>query len=244
MLEPTIYELSVPGRQGVRFPEPDVPCARCPKAWCAKSGLPRAFGAGSHPPLHPPLAPELQHRLRHVPAGLVYDEVQPKGQRRSGAPARFCFHPRQPDRDRAGQPAADVPAARNAERDQRLCGVSLQPAAGAHGELVGVLIIRAYHQSRGETQRTRIIIPDSAHGTNPATCAMSGFDVVNVRTDANGNVDLEALRAAVRRSPGRYDAHQPQHARPVRAEHPGSCRDGAPGRRAGVWRWGQLECPP
>ena len=63
-------------------------------------------------------------------------------------------------------------------------GVSLQPAAGAHGELVGVLIIRAYHQSRGDTKRTRIIIPDSAHGTNPATSAMSGFEVVNVRTDA------------------------------------------------------------
>ena len=72
---------------------------------------------------------------------------------------------------------------------------ALQPAAGAHGELTGVLIIRAYHQSRGDTKRTRIIIPDSAHGTNPATSAMSGFEVVTVRSDADGNVDLEALRA-------------------------------------------------
>jgi glycine dehydrogenase subunit 2 len=85
-----------------------------------------------------------------------------------------------------------------AQRDQRFAGISLQPAAGAHGELVGVLIIRAYHQSRNDTKRTKMIIPDSAHGTNPATSAMTGFDVVNVPTDANGNVDLEALKAVRR----------------------------------------------
>jgi len=74
-------------------------------------------------------------------------------------------------------------------------GVSLQPAAGAHGELTGVLIIRAYHTSRGDTQRTRILIPDSAHGTNPATSAMSGMEVVELRSDRRGNVDLQALRS-------------------------------------------------
>ena len=56
--------------------------------------------------------------------------------------------------------------------------VTLQPAAGAQGELTGVLIIRAYHESRGDTKRTKILIPDSAHGTNPATSAMSGLRVV------------------------------------------------------------------
>jgi len=70
----------------------------------------------------------------------------------------------------------------------------VQPAAGAHGEFTGVLIIRAYHRARGDLKRTRIIVPDSAHGTNPATSAMSGFDVVNVRTDQNGNIDLDGLR--------------------------------------------------
>jgi glycine dehydrogenase subunit 2 len=74
--------------------------------------------------------------------------------------------------------------------------VSLQPAAGAHGELTGILILRAYHQSRGDTKRTRILIPDSAHGTNPATTAMSGLEVVELPSDARGNVDLQALRAA------------------------------------------------
>jgi glycine dehydrogenase subunit 2 len=74
-------------------------------------------------------------------------------------------------------------------------GVSLQPAAGAHGELAGVLIIRAYHQSRGDTRRTRMLIPDSAHGTNPASTTMAGFETVKVPSDARGNVDLDALRA-------------------------------------------------
>jgi glycine dehydrogenase subunit 2 len=73
-------------------------------------------------------------------------------------------------------------------------GITLQPAAGAHGELTGVLIISAYHRSRGDTKRDKILIPDSAHGTNPATSAMSGMKVVEVKSDSQGNVDLEALK--------------------------------------------------
>jgi len=72
-------------------------------------------------------------------------------------------------------------------------GVSLATLAGAHGELAGVLMIRAYHRSRGDHSRTKIAIPDSAHGTNPASAAMAGFDVVTLPSDNNGNVDLEAL---------------------------------------------------
>ena len=74
-------------------------------------------------------------------------------------------------------------------------GVTLQPAAGAQGELTGVLIIRAYHRSRNDLKRTKILIPDSAHGTNPATSAMSGMNVVELKSDPRGNVDLEALKA-------------------------------------------------
>src|SRR5512139_3944709 len=74
-------------------------------------------------------------------------------------------------------------------------GVTLQPAAGAQGELTGVLIIRAYHKARGDEKRDKILIPDSAHGTNPATSAMSGMRVVELKSDARGNVDLQALRA-------------------------------------------------
>jgi len=73
-------------------------------------------------------------------------------------------------------------------------GITLQPAAGAHGEFVGGLIIRAYHLSRNDTKRTKILVPDSAHGTNPATSNMSGFDVVNIPSDERGNIDIEKLK--------------------------------------------------
>ena len=75
-------------------------------------------------------------------------------------------------------------------------GVSLQPSAGAHGEWTGLTMIKAYHASRGDTARTRVLVPDTAHGTNPASAAVAGFEVVQVPSDAAGNVDLAALRVA------------------------------------------------
>ena len=74
--------------------------------------------------------------------------------------------------------------------------VSLQPAAGAHGELAGVLMIRAWHASRGDAKRVRVLIPDSAHGTNPASCAMAGLVAQTIPSDASGGVDIAALEAA------------------------------------------------
>ena len=74
--------------------------------------------------------------------------------------------------------------------------VSLQPAAGAQGEFAGISMIRAYHESRGEAHRRRVLIPDSAHGTNPATVTMAGYEPVELPSDANGNVDLQALKEA------------------------------------------------
>lgn len=88
------------------------------------------------------------------------------------------------------------------ELERALCAiagmdaVSLQPAAGAHGEFTGMLMARAFHDANGEN-RTEVIVPDSAHGTNPASAAMAGFDVVVVPTSPTGCVDIEALRAAV-----------------------------------------------
>lgn len=76
-------------------------------------------------------------------------------------------------------------------------GMTFQPAAGAHGEYTGLLLIRKYHQSRGDTARTKIIVPDSAHGTNPASATMAGFKVVSVPSNEQGGVDLDALRKAV-----------------------------------------------
>ncbi len=75
--------------------------------------------------------------------------------------------------------------------------MTLLPAAGAHGEYTGLLLIRAYHLANHDTKRTKIIVPDSAHGTNPASAVMAGFQVVNIASDANGCVDLESLKAAV-----------------------------------------------
>ncbi|NLL82139.1 MAG: aminomethyl-transferring glycine dehydrogenase subunit GcvPB [Tissierellia bacterium] len=75
--------------------------------------------------------------------------------------------------------------------------MTLQPAAGAHGEITGVMLIKAYHEKRGDFNRNKIIVPDSAHGTNPATAAMAGYSIIEVKSNKNGLVDLEALRAAV-----------------------------------------------
>ncbi len=73
--------------------------------------------------------------------------------------------------------------------------ITLQPAAGAHGELTGMLVVRAYHADRGELEQRRVVlVPDSAHGSNPATSAMAGFEVREVASDADGEVDLEALK--------------------------------------------------
>ena len=75
--------------------------------------------------------------------------------------------------------------------------VTFQPAAGAHGEFTGVLLIKAYHTDHGDSARTKIIVPDSAHGTNPATAAMCGYQVVNIASGPDGCVDLDALRAVL-----------------------------------------------
>jgi glycine dehydrogenase subunit 2 len=85
--------------------------------------------------------------------------------------------------------------------EQYLCeitgmsGATLQPAAGAHGEMTGIMIIKAYHQSRNDTKRTKIIVPDSAHGTNPASAAEAGYDIAEVKSNDQGLVDCDALEA-------------------------------------------------
>ncbi|MEO8992649.1 MAG: aminomethyl-transferring glycine dehydrogenase subunit GcvPB [Nitrosospira sp.] len=78
-----------------------------------------------------------------------------------------------------------------------MAGVCLSPMAGAQGELIGISMIRAYHESRGDSARTEIIVPDAAHGTNPATAVMCGYKVVEIPTDKDGDVDMDALKAAV-----------------------------------------------
>ena len=112
-------------------------------------------------------------------------------------PGFTAVHPLQPAESAQGCLAVIVKA------EEMLCEVTgmdtvtFQPAAGAHGEFTGVLLIKAYHQARKDFARTKIIVPDSAHGTNPASAAMAGFSVVNIPSGADGQVDLDALAAAV-----------------------------------------------
>jgi len=75
--------------------------------------------------------------------------------------------------------------------------MTFQPAAGAHGEFTGVMLIKQYHDSRKDSKRNKIIVPDSAHGTNPATAAMCGYEVINIASGPDGCVDLESLKAAL-----------------------------------------------
>ena len=89
------------------------------------------------------------------------------------------------------------------ELEKSLCEVAgmdrmtLQPAAGAHGEITGIMLIKAYHENRNESKRNKLIVPDSAHGTNPATAAMAGYSIIEIKSTKDGLVDLEALKAAV-----------------------------------------------
>lgn len=109
-------------------------------------------------------------------------------------PAFARLHPMQPE--------STVQGALEAYHDleKALCeiggmgGFTLNPYAGAHGELTGLMVIRAYHMSRGDMRRTKVIVPDSAHGTNPASAAVAGLKVVEVKSLADGTVDTEALR--------------------------------------------------
>jgi glycine dehydrogenase subunit 2 len=106
-------------------------------------------------------------------------------------------HPLQPEADVQGCLAVMDEARRILCEVTGMADMTFQPAAGAHGELTGLLMIKAYHRHRGDTNRTKVIIPDSAHGTNPASAAMADMSVVTIPSGADGCVDLDALRSAV-----------------------------------------------
>jgi glycine dehydrogenase subunit 2 len=196
MTEPTIYELSSEGRVGVRFPEPDVPVTPIP------NGLLREE-------LQFPELSEMDvvRHFTHLsalnycidggfyPLGSCTMKYNPKvNEDMARIPGFALTHPLQPEETIQGNLALMFELQEMLKEISGFSAVSLEPAAGAQGEFVGVSIIRAYHRSRGDAKRTKILIPDSAHGTNPATSAMSGFEVVPVPSDARGNVDLTILR--------------------------------------------------
>ena len=196
MAEPTIYELSSAGRHGVRFPEPDVP----------QSPLPTEFRRKDLPLPEVSEVDVVRHFTRLsqknygvdigiYPLGSCTMKYNPKINEAAARLPGFAFtHPLQPEDTVQGNLYLMYALQEWLIEISGFAGITLQPAAGAQGELTGVLIIQKYHADRGDTKRKRILIPDSAHGTNPATSSMSGFEVVSLPSDERGNVDLDALK--------------------------------------------------
>ena len=199
--EPPIFELSGPGKIGASLPALDVPRAELPQSLLRDDDL-----AG---------LPELSETevTRHFtrisqrnycidtgmyPLGSCTMKYNPKVHEEAARlPGFAAVHPMQPAALAQGalrlMYELQCDLAEIAGFDQ----VSLQPAAGAQGEFTGILVFRAYHLDRGDDERIEILVPDSAHGTNPATAAMVGLRVVEVKTDQRGNVDLDDLKAKV-----------------------------------------------
>ena len=195
-----IFEKSVPGRRCTILPACDVESVSLPASLRRETK---------------PLLPEMSETdiSRHYtelckqvhgvncgfyPLGSCTMKYNPRIDEEMAALPGFAnVHPLSPAEDLDGmQQVLDTAA-------QYLCEITgmddmtFQPAAGAHGEFTGVLLIKQYHDARGDHKRTKIIVPDSAHGTNPATAAMCGYDVVNIASGPDGCVDLDALRAAL-----------------------------------------------
>jgi len=194
-LEPLIYDLSAPGRTGVTLPKPDVP----------EAPLPDHLLRGD---LDLPEVSELdvvRHFVRlsqfnygidtgFYPLGSCTMKYNPKvNEDVARLPGFAQAHPLQDPAATQGALALMYTLQQWLAEISGMQSVSLQPAAGAQGEFAGILMIRAYHLANGEPQRTKIIVPDSAHGTNPATTAMAGLQVVEIPSDANGDVDLDKL---------------------------------------------------
>lgn len=104
------------------------------------------------------------------------------------------LHPLQPEHTIQGALKVYYDMQRSLSAITGLKEFTLNPFAGAHGELTGLMVIRAYHQSRGDVKRTKVIVPDSAHGTNPASAAVCGLEIVEVKSTADGVVDVEDLK--------------------------------------------------
>jgi glycine dehydrogenase subunit 2 len=194
--EPLIFEISSPGRTAFTLPDLDVPQTPLPGDYVRDD-------------LNLPEVSELEF-VRHYtrlsqknyaidtvfyPLGSCTMKYNPKvNEKAASIEGLSQVHPLQPEATVQGNLELMYNLQEVLKEIAGFVGISLQPAAGAHGEFAGVLMMRAYHESRGDTQRTKVLIPDSAHGTNPASSAMSGFSVVELPSDERGNLDLEALK--------------------------------------------------
>jgi glycine dehydrogenase subunit 2 len=195
--EPLLSELSVPGRVGQRLPAPDVPLAPLPPSGLLRETLPLPEVSEPQVVRHFTRLSQLNYAVDtgFYPLGSCTMKHNPKiDDEMAGLPGFAGLHPYQPAETVQGALRLMWELERALATITGFAAVTLQPAAGAHGELTGMLIIRAHHLARGDTARRRVLVPDSAHGTNPATAAMCGYEAVTVPSDARGNVDLAALR--------------------------------------------------
>lgn len=196
--EPLLFEISTPGRQAYTLPELDVPAAPLPVADVRDElNLPELSELDLV--RHYTRLSQKNYSIDTVfyPLGSCTMKYNPKINEKIAALDGFSqVHPLQPPETVQGSLQLMYELQEYLKEIAGFAAVSLQPAAGAHGEFAGVLIMRAYHEARGDNKRIKVLIPDSAHGTNPASSAMSGYDIVVVPSDDRGNVDLEALKEA------------------------------------------------
>jgi glycine dehydrogenase subunit 2 len=198
MTEPTIYELSSPERCGVTLPEVDVPLAELPRDWL-RDDLPLPEVSQLDLVRHYLRLSQMNYAVDKgfYPLGSCTMKYNPKiNEQAARLPGFANTHPLQPTESVQGNLHLMYALQEWLMEIGGFAACSLQPAAGAHGELAGILMMRAYHLDRGDTERTKILIPDSAHGTNPASTTMSGLQMIELPSDKRGNVDLDALRAA------------------------------------------------
>ena len=193
-----IFEKSVPGRHSSLLPPCDVPAVELPESRREPLELPELCenDVSRH-------YTQLCQRVHGVncgfyPLGSCTMKYNPRiDEEMAALPGFTNVHPLAPAGSVKGCREVYALAAKYLCEISGMDGMTFQPAAGAHGEFTGVLLIKQYHDARGDKARTKIIVPDSAHGTNPATAAMCGYDVVNVASAPDGCVDLEALKAAL-----------------------------------------------
>jgi glycine dehydrogenase subunit 2 len=200
-LQPTLFERSRPGRGGDKIPHP-------PKD--ALDRIPAAARRKAPPALPEVNEPEVVRHyvnLSHLnysidsgfyPLGSCTMKFNPKlNEWAARLPGFATLHPLAPDEVAQGTLQLLFELEEILAEVSGMRAVSLQPAAGAQGELCGILMIRAYHRSRGDHDRNEVLVPDSSHGTNPATASMAGFRTVTIPSAADGGVDVDAFRAAL-----------------------------------------------
>ena len=194
------FDRSKPGRKGVILPPVDVPQAEMPDAGLLRDGLRLPEMAQNDVIRYFIGLSRLNYSIDtgFYPLGSCTMKYNPKiNEDIARLPGFAQALPQQPESTVQGALAVLFELQGVLAEITGMDAVGLAPAAGAQGELSGILMIKKYHLERGDTKRTKVLVPDSAHGTNPATAAMAGFQVVSVPSDADGNADIDFLAANI-----------------------------------------------